>query len=655
MPLGGPGQTPGASGPRPRSRHRKPAPARRALLPRKQRMAAALIATVGVIVGGFFTGFGEQDSAEPTVQAFLLDWQQGNFKQAAAFTTGSHTAVAAQLASAYTDLNATAMFLALGPVTQHGNTAEAAFKATVDVDQGRHQWMYNGRLGLVWRHGVWFVNWSPSVINPSLGPGDRLAVVASYPPRGQVTDASGKPLLPQMVDYQFGVYPGRLASPSKTAAEFSGIAQLDAKQVLGEIRAAPPGAFLPLLTVNHPTASALWPRLATVPGVSFQRKTERLFTTDTDGSETVTGGVGTENSGALRAAGVAYEPGNTIGLSGLEQAYQESLAGTPSASVVVVGPDGQEAATLWTDQGRPGNPVQTTLDSRDQQAAARVLSGRRGSGEIIAVDSATGDIRAAATHNGGVPLPPGGPLNGRIAPGMAFSIVSAAAMVSAGVQPGTPLPCVNSEAIGGQTFTYTGQRPSATFASDFANGCGTAFASSSSKLTPAGLAATEKAFGIGADWDLPLRAFPGSVQSASPGASLAAQATGTGGVRMSPLGMALVAAEVDAGTGHEPVLVQPGPAVQPASQRQVPLSGPQLAELRQMMRDAVRSGSARAANVPGAAVYGQAGVVRTGQDAWLSWFVGYQGSTAVAVLQAGNTPQQAAAALAGSFLASVRR
>ena len=611
----------------------------------------ALVVTAGVLSAGFVTGFGNDESAESTVQAFLLDWQQGNYKQAAAFTTGSHTAAAAQLAAAYSDLNATASFLSLGPVTEHGNTADAAFKATVDLDQGRHQWTYNGHFGLVSRHGEWFVNWSPSVINPSLGPGDRLAVTTSYPPRAQVVDRSGKPLLPKSVDYHLGVYPGRLADPARTVKAFSGIAKLDSQQVTGEVRAAPPGQFLSLLTVDAGTFQALWPQLSKVQGVTFQRKSERLFPGD---AADVTGGVGTENSPVLRSAGVAYQPGNTVGMSGLEQAYQDTLTGSPTTSVVVVAPDGHEVSTLWSSQGHAGTQVKTTINAADQTAAARVLAGQGNSGEIIAVDSATGHILALAAHAGGLPLPPGGPLNARIAPGMAFSIVSAAAMMNAGVQPSTPLPCYNSEAVGGQTFTYTGQESSATFASDFANGCGTAFASMSTKLTPAQLAAAEKSFGIGANWDLQLRAFSGSAQSTSTGASLAAQAIGNSGVLMSPLGMALVAAEVDAGTGHAPVLVAPGPAAQsdPPAQGQAPLSGAQLGELRQLMRDAVRSGSAQAANLPGKAVYGQAGVTQTGKRAWLSWFVGYRGSTAVAVLHAGTTPEQSAAALAGSFLSS---
>ncbi len=52
-------------------------------------------------------------------------------------------------------------------------------------------------------------------------------------------------------------------------------------------------------------------------------------------------------------------------------------------------------------------------------------------------------------------------------------------------------------------------------------------------------------------------------------------------------------------------------------------------------------------------MYGQAGVVQSGKHSYLSWFVGYRGSLAVAVLETGSSASQAAAALAGSFLKSV--
>jgi cell division protein FtsI/penicillin-binding protein 2 len=536
----------------------------------------------------------------------------------------------------------------MNSVTQHGDTAVATFKATVDLAQTGQQWSYIGRFSLAVRNGRWLVDWAPDAINPSLGPGDRLAVLTSFSPRAPVEDSAGQPLLSSSTDYHVGVYPGRLSNMARTAAEFSLITGLSEQQVLGQIRAAPPRQFLSLLTLDpaSPQFQGIWSRLVQVPGLTSQRKTERLFG---PAAAEVVGTIGTENSSALRAEGAAYQPGETVGLSGLEQTYQDTLAGTPSTSIVVVNAAGQTVATLSTTAGRAGTPVRTTIDSHDQAVAAAALAAQHNSGEIVAVDSSTGEVRALAAHQAGsVPLPPGGPLAARLQPGMAFSIVSAAALLGTGdVSTSQPLPCQNVANVGGQTFTYQpGPAASTTFAADFAAGCGTAFATMSEKLTARQLSTVERSFGIGTPWNLRVPAFSGSAAAVTGQAGVAAQATGTGGVLMSPLGMAMVAAEVDAGTGRTPVIV----AADPPSTWQAPLSASKLGELRQLMRQAVQSGSARAANVPGEPVYGQSGVVQTGAHAYLSWFVGYRGSMAVAVIETGTTQAQAAAALAGAFL-----
>jgi len=625
---------------------------RRVRLSRRQRLAAIMVVVTGLLCVGFATGFGGAASPEPTVQAFLLDWQLGRYAQAAALTTGNDPQVVSQLTAAYTDLDATNTFLALNSVTQHADTAVATFKVTVDLAQTGQQWSYIGRFSLAVRNGQWVIDWAPSVINPSLGPGDRLAVLTSYSPRAPVEDSDGQPLLSSSTDYHVGVYPGQLSDMARTAAEFSQITGLSEQQVLGQIRAAPPRQFLSLLTLDpaSPQFQEIWSRLAKVPGLSWQRKAERLFGPAT--AAEVVGTVGTEDSGALRAEGAAYQPGQTVGLSGLEQTYQGTLAGTPSTSIVVVNAAGHTVATLSTMAGQAGTPVRTTIDSHDQTAAAAALAAQHNSGEIVAVDSSTGDVLALAAHQAGsVPLPPDGPLAAKLQPGMAFSIVSAAALLGIGdVSTSQPLPCQNVAEVGGQTFTYQpGPTASTTFAADFADGCGTAFATMSEKLTAHQLSAVERSFGIGTEWNLRVPAFSGSAAAVTDQAGVAAQATGTGGVLMSPLGMAMVAAEVDAGTGRTPVLV----AADPPATWQAPLSTGKLGELRQLMRQAVQSGSARAANVRGEPVYGQSGVVQTGAHAYLSWFVGYRGSMAVAVIETGATQAQAAAALAGVFLSHI--
>jgi cell division protein FtsI/penicillin-binding protein 2 len=630
------------------SRHRKQSE-RRSLLSGKARLAAVLVVAAGALGFGFTDGFGGGGSAESTVQTFLLDWDQENYAQAAALTDGSARQVSAELAAAYTDLDASNEFFAIKSVTQHGDTAVATYTATVDLAEAGQQWTYVGKFGLTAKKGQWVVNWAPSVINPSLRAGDRLAVVTAYAPRAEVTDMNGQPLLSKSADYRIGVYPGRLKKAAVTAAGLANDTGLDPQQVLGQIQAAPPNDFLSLLTLDPSNFSSLWPKLAKVAGLTYQQQTDRLF--DSTAQEVV-GTVGTEDSSELREEGAAYEPGMTVGLSGLEQVFQNSLIGTPVTSVVVVDAAGHSVTKLWTAPGgHAGTPVQTTLNSQEQTDAVNALAGQSNSGEIVAVDSATGAIRVLASHEAdGESLPAGGALDAEVEPGMAFSIVSAAALLSTGVTANHPLPCEPVADVGGETFTYQpAPATTSTLATDFADGCGTAFANMSRTLTPQQLASTERAFGIGTSWQLRLSAFSGSAPTVSGEADVAAQATGAGGVLMSPLGMATVAAEVDAGTGHSPVLI-PKDA---STTWQAPLSAAGLTELRQLMRLAVTKGSAQAADLPGTPVYGQAGVVQSGKNSYLSWFVGYRGGLAVAVLETGSSANQAAAALAGTFLSAV--
>jgi hypothetical protein len=66
----------------------------------------------------------------------------------------------------------------------------------------------------------------------------------------------------------------------------------------------------------------------------------------------VVGSVGTETSSVLRDQGIAYRPGATVGLSGLQQARQRDLAGTPTIKVVTETASGHQVAVLasWPGQ-----------------------------------------------------------------------------------------------------------------------------------------------------------------------------------------------------------------------------------------------------------------------------------------------------------------
>jgi Penicillin binding protein transpeptidase domain/Penicillin-binding Protein dimerisation domain/NTF2-like N-terminal transpeptidase domain len=643
---------PGGSRP---ARHVAPSPGRpgRKATPaarraKRSRIAAAAILVVGVLVIGLATGFGSELSAEPTAQSFLLAWQQHQYAAAGALTTAPADTVATGLRSAVAQLDAPQLILSMKSVVQHGSTAKASFMATVDLAQQGRVWSYQGHFGLRRVGGNWKVVWAPSVINPNLGPGERLAVVTTFPDRAAVLDAKGNPLQVKATAYVLGVVPDHLSSAVKTAQAFAKPTGLQAGQVLGQITAAPPHSFLPLATLDPPTYARLQPSLRTVPGLQVRPESQRLFQSK---ATALVGAVGSEINKRLRADGALYAPGTTVGLSGLERKYQRELLGSPTTQVVAVNPAGQQTGVLAQWPGTAGTPVRTTIDSSVQDAALTALDGMPDSGEIVAVRASTGEILAVAQHQASGALPADGALNAKLAPGTAFTIVSAAALVEKkNVSLSTSIPCASSFNVGGQTFASEGTGEQRPFSTAFAEGCGTAFAQLSERLTATEWTQVIREFGIGADWSgLQVPAFSGSVPKAAGQASLAAQTIGQGNVRMSLLSMAMVAATVDAGRWHVPRVLQ---ASDPPSAGAV-LDAGTMNTVRGLMRGAVRSGAAQAASRPGPQVYGQVGMVRTGSG-WMSLFVGYRGDIAIAAIETGKTPQLSAAALAGAFFSAAR-
>ena len=453
--------------------------------------------------------------------------------------------------------------------------------------------------------------------------------------------------------YVTEVTPGKLASPQATAQAFGQVTGLDPSQVLGVIQAAPQSAALKLLTLDPASYAKLSSGLGHVPGLTVHRVSERLFDSI---APDVTGAVGTEASMQLREAGVAYRPGSTVGESGLQKEYQGRLTGSSATEVIAENGAGRQMAVLARWPGRTGSTIQTTIDSGVQEAADAAVAGQPVAAAIVAVEASDGHILAVADHATSG-LPQVEPLAGHYQPGQAFTIISTDALLSSGLQVNSPIPCTSSTDVGGQTFTNVPAEPSLgtqpPFSTDFAEACETAFTGLSRRLDASQLAAAAAAFGLGAHWKLPVAAFPGSLRTSGGDAALAADTIGQGGVQVSPLAMALVAAGVDSGVQRPPVLVTDpaDPGLAPTA-----VGSPQtVGSLRALMRSTVASGAAQQADLAVRAVYGQVGnaPVAPGSRLWASWFVGYQGDMAFAVLELSKSPSTSAVPLGATFLSAV--
>jgi cell division protein FtsI/penicillin-binding protein 2 len=607
-----------------------------------------LLLIIGV-AGGFASG---EPSAEPAAQQFLLAWAQGQYKTAAGLTTGEPAAVTTALRTAYQQLGAAAYYLTMGPIDQHSGTAEVHFFASVDLGQDGAPWSYEGRFAMRKTSSGWRVLWSPSVINPGLHQGLRMAVVTRMPHRAPLLDAEGTPLIHPSPAWVAQVRPGQLAHPEETAEKFASVTGLDGQQVLSVIDAAPQTHPLTLVTLSPSAYGKLRKKLGKVPGLMMRRESLRLF--DTSASD-VTGTVGTELAPVLQAQGVTYRPGTTVGVSGLQEVFQRRLAGSAETEVIAENQAGHQVAILKQWDGTRGTAVRTTLEGGVQRAAANAVAAQPAASAIVAVQASTGHIIAVADHPGGGTRVD--PLAGRYQPGEAFTIVSAAALLANRTGLNEQIPCLPSTRVGGRTFTnvpaVSGLGAQPLFSMDFAQSCGTAFTTLSQGLTGSRLASAATAFGLGAQWKLPLSTFSGSFRASQTQGGLAADTIGEQGVQASPLAMALVAAGVDSGKWRPPVLVT-SPADPGLSPRAV-ASAQTVVSLRTLMRAAVTSGAARGANLAGSPVYGQVGTARAaaGSKYWAHWFVGYRGGVAFAVLELTKSPSASAVPLGAAFLSGL--
>jgi cell division protein FtsI/penicillin-binding protein 2 len=625
-----------------------------ALRSRSTLMRVSVIVVAAALVGIGLVRPGVS-SAEPTVDQFLLAWQSRQYLAAARLTTGNPKVVAAALASAYQRLDASNVSMSISTVSQHGRAAQAGFRASIDLSGSGMVWTYAGGFALNDGSDGWRIAWSPSVIVPGMTDKEQLAVVSQFYPRSQVTDSAGQSLIVPSQVFEVGVIPGKLAEPAKTAAALSAVTQIPADQIEGQIEENPQSDFLELITYTPDEYASVRQSLSAIPGLQVRQTTERLFDTI---APDIVGAVGTEAASVLRTDGVQYRPGTTVGLSGLESTFQRQLVGTPRTDVVLQ-QAGNAAVDLKTWRGAPGTPVRTTLDSGVQLAADQALGQLPASAAIVAVQASTGKILAVASHAAGG-MPTLDPLAGQYEPGQAFTIISSAALLASGhLSPSDPVPCPASNSVDGTMFTNDPPEPdlgsTPSFQADFSHACATAFAGGLSlSLTAGDLAKAGNAFGVGS-WQLPVSSYFAG-QTGQPGgeSALAADMIGTGGVRVSPLGMALAASVVDSGRWNAPSLVwgmtDPGSTPRAVESSQV------LSALRGLMQSVMAVSQNSAANV-GGNVAGQTGSAPFGSGQLRSnWFVGYQGDIAFAVIQLSSATAAPGSAvpLAASFLRDIR-
>lgn len=257
---------------------------------------------------------------------------------------------------------------------------------------------------------------------------NRLRVVHEQAPRGRILDRNQNVLVDShevlQVTADVRELPSAEGEPEARAGVLGLLAQQvttpDAPVTVASLEAAiqgnlvDPFAPVPLVTdVSDDVMVAVMERQEEMPGIAVRRTTVRQYPYGSLGAH-VLGYVGSISQDKLDEIAqdtdgrnpLGYEPGDEIGRTGIEAAYEDELRGQPGEIVYEVDAEGNIVRTVSHRLPVPGHDLISTLDVNIQSLAETQLAANmevvegqhpEAGGSVVVLDPNTGGVVAMAS------------------------------------------------------------------------------------------------------------------------------------------------------------------------------------------------------------------------------------------------------------------
>lgn len=508
-----------------------------------------------------------------------------------------------------------------------------------DVGIDGEAWTYETTAELVYdeESEVWALEAEPEIILPDYTGGETVSLGTTPADRGRIMDDAGQAMVYNRDVVRLGIDKSQLAQDGEPADEDTLRASAEALAELVEIPVDPyvesvlgggEQAFVEAITLRSSEGDVTATDVEAISG-ALAIEDQMSLADSRDFAPLLLGRVGPVTAESLEED-PSLSVGDTIGTSGIQASYEDTLRGTPGMAIQMNG------ETLYSVDPEDGGDVETTMVPRLQNLAQEIVDDQDTTGAIVAIRPSDGGILAAASH-----VPDGGfveiATQSTYAPGSTFKVVSSLAMLRDGLTPDTDVTCSNRTTVHGQSFgnysgfpsEYIGEIP---FRDAVAVSCNTVFADAYDDVSSEEVHQAAVDLGITEETNLGVPARMGSVPQDSELNLHASNLFGQGVVESSTLGMATVTASIAAGSTVHPHLVVPGEDVE------TPESGISEAEaedLRTLMTDTVNFGSLESlVDVPGEPIYAKTGTAEAGDgdDSYAhTWVIAMQGDLAVAI------------------------
>ncbi|WP_324649988.1 penicillin-binding transpeptidase domain-containing protein [Georgenia sp. H159] len=532
--------------------------------------------------------------------------------------------------------------------------ADVSLRWDWDLDEdGTEDWTYTTEARITEdSDGNWAAAYEETVLAPGLGDGATLRLSRPAAGRGEVLGGDGTAVVTDRPVRRVGVDKTRF--PDGATDEEIHAAAIAVAEAIGfddpvayaeRVMAAGPRAFVEAITVREGSEDVAVAELDDVPG-AVALPDELPLAPTTTWARPLLGRAGEATAEIIEESDGEIGPGDVVGLSGLQRTYDAHLRGTPGLAVTL--DYGGDSHVVFEEPPVDGEDLQLSLDAAVQTAAEQALEGVEAPAGLLALRPSTGEVLAVANSAGteGQNIA----MLATLAPGSSFKVVTALALLRAGVGPDDVVSCTPEATVSGYSIAnYPDYPPSylgdITMTDAIAQSCNSALIHARDRLTPQDLADAAASLGIGQPLRVDWGGFTGSVPTEMTDTELAASLIGQGDVLASPLAMATVAASVRAGEVVTPRLVLAPDELADAPHAAAddpphPLTPEEADVLTRYMRAVVDEGTGvLLSDVPGEPVHAKTGSAEVGEgDSYRvdSWMIAHRGDLAVAALVHGG-------------------
>ncbi|HVZ40069.1 MAG TPA: penicillin-binding protein 2 [Candidatus Kapabacteria bacterium] len=304
--------------------------------------------------------------------------------------------------------------------------------------------------------------------------------IVREPIRGAIYDRYGHPIVANIPSYTVLVTPNKLTAQSK--ALLARILATDTITINDKIKQYKTNDYSPIRIWRDVDRQG-WARLnelhTDLVGVDIVEESKRAYTADIRASH-ILGYTKEISNTEIGELGDYYTPGDVVGKSGIEKAFEDHLRGEKGYEFVAVNNRGQRVNSFndGKNDRTPSNgfDLYLGLDAGLQQYAEKLLKGYHGA--VVALDPNNGEILAMASAPDYDPAlfsgvttkeayekvanDPGKPLLNRATqavypPGSTWKMLMAIAGLTEGyIKPSTTISCPGSFTLGGNTWKCHG-------------------------------------------------------------------------------------------------------------------------------------------------------------------------------------------------------